>query len=66
MNPISAPSTIISQLDPNELVYLRAAIRAMHRDGFPGHAPLSAEECDLVIEKSGPAVVQAMLRSGGR
>ncbi len=66
MNPISGPPGFISQLDANELVYLRAAVRAIHRNSFPGHAPLSVEECDLVIEKIGPDVAQDMLRSGGR
>ena len=60
MNPISAPS-FISQLDASELVYLRAAIRAMHRDSFPGHAPLSVDECDFVIEKIGSEVVRDMI-----
>ena len=40
---------------------LRAAIRAIHRDSFPGHVPLSDEECDLVIQKCGAVVARELI-----
>ena len=47
-----------------DLARARSAIRRIHRERFRGQVPLSDDECDLAIEKSGPAVLQALIQTG--
>ena len=53
--------SFIAELDVKDLARLRDATRDIHRKTCAGQAPLSNEECDLVIEKLGPKLAQDMI-----